>query len=336
MTTGLKEKGRIRRWGRSCVAVIVFLFWGTICFGANPVPAPPDTSGPKVLAIGHRGGAGLWPENTLSAFAKACEMRLDGIEMDVLLTADNEMVIHHDFRLKQEIARQPDGQWLNRFGPAIRDLSLDQLKQYDVGRLKPFTAYALRYPWQEPVDGQSIPTLAEVVSLVKDCGSEGMTLWIEIKTSPEEPGLSPSMETLARSLAALIAKEDLGRRTRVLSFDWRALLYFRKIAPDIPTVYLSSNKQLKPGIDGRSPWTADFDPADFDGSIPRAVRAAGGVYWAPNYKTITPEMIAEAHALGLKVIPWTPDAKTPMERLISQGVDGIITNRPDILKALLP
>ena len=74
---------------------------------------------------------------------------------------------------------------------------------------------------------------------------------------------------------------------------------------------------------------------DFDGSLPRAIKAAGGRYWAPNYKFLKPDMLREAHELGIQVFVWTPDSHRDMLRLIQMGVNGIITNRPDILKTLI-
>jgi glycerophosphoryl diester phosphodiesterase len=294
----------------------------------------------KVYVIGHRGAAGLAPENTLSAFTRAWETGVDAVELDVLITADGEIIVHHDFRLKPEIARTPDGKWLEPWErPAIRKLSLAELKAYDVGRLKPFTSYARRYPDQQPADGERIPTLREVLLSFKNRGDEGTQIWIEIKTSPERPDLTPSPESVAEAVVHMLDQENVANPTRILSFDWRSLVHVRKIAPDIPIVYLSyissSLNNIKPGEPGPSPWTAGIDVDDFNGSIPRAIKAAMGRYWAPHYRYLTPERVQEAHRLGIQVFVWTPDSRDDMERLIRMGVDGIITNRPDILLSIL-
>ena len=112
-------------------------------------------------------------------------MGVDAIEFDILLTAENKIVVHHDYALKPEIARNPDGEWLSRPGPLIRELSLTKLKAYDVGRLKPGTRYSQRYPEQQPVDGEHIPTLNEVISLLGTHCNPATQLWVEIKTNPE-------------------------------------------------------------------------------------------------------------------------------------------------------
>ena len=83
-----------------------------------------------------------------------------------------------------------------------------------------------------------------------------------------------------------------------------------------------------------SPWTAGIDIDDYNGSIPRAVKAAGGSYWAQYYKHMTYDDLNEAHELGIQVFVWTVDSKSEMLRLIEMGVDGIITNRPDIFKSI--
>jgi glycerophosphoryl diester phosphodiesterase len=290
--------------------------------------------------IGHRGAAGLAPENTLSAFTRAREIGVDAIELDVLLSADGKVVVHHDFRLKPEIARTPDGAWLEGgSGPAVRNLTLAELKTYDVGRLKPYTVYSSRYPEQQPADGERIPTLREVVSSLKSQGDKKTQLWIEIKTSPEKPDVTPSPQALADAVVQLLREENVSARARILSFDWRSLVHVQRIAPDIPTVYLSHIgsrlNNIKPGEPGPSPWTAGIDVDDFNGSIPRAIRAAGGRYWSPHYRYITPDLVEEAHRLGIRVFVWTADSRHDMVRLMKMGVDGITTNRPDILKAVL-
>jgi len=293
----------------------------------------------QIYVIGHRGAAGLAPENTLAAFKKACELGVDAVELDVLLTADSKIVVHHDYSLKSDTARTPDGKWLQHSGPAINTISLDKLKTYDVGRLKPGTRYARRYPEQQPVDGERIPTLEEVISFLKAGCDPATQLWVEIKTNPEKPDLTPSPETVADRVVPLLREENITGRVRILSFDWRALVHVQKVAPDIPTVYLSlegrSLNNIKPGQPGPSPWMAGIDIDDFNGSIPRAVKAAGGSYWAPYYKHITAGLLNEAHELGIQVFVWTVDSKNDMERLIEMGIDGIITNRPDVLIDLL-
>lgn len=293
----------------------------------------------KFYIIAHRGGAGLLPENTLTAFANALTLGVGAIEMDAYLTADGEVVIYHDSKLKPEITRTEDGLWLTEQGATIRSLTLKQLKSYDVGRLKRGTLYALRYPRQKPVDGERIPTLGEVIALTKKTGNNTVQLWIETKISPLEPELTPSPETVADAVISLVRKAGVADRTVLQSFDWRSLVHAQRIAPEVATAYLSSQSGKKDTIQvGRpdtSPWTAGFDIDDFGSSVPRAIYTAHGHYWLPRYKDIDQKQLKEAHDLGLKVIVWTANRRATMRYLIDLGVDGIITDRPDVLKEVL-
>ena len=321
--------------------VPVVLLMVSSCFTSGKSSSPVNVEQPakKINAIGHRGAAGLAPENTLSAFKKACEIGVEAVELDVLLTADGKIVVHHDYNLNPEIARTADGEWLNRPGPLIKELTLANLKTYDVGRLKPNTRYSRRFPEQQSVDGEHIPTLGEVISLFKEKCDPATQLWVEIKTNPEKPDLTPAPETVAAAVVHLLRMQNFTGRVRILSFDWRALVHIHKLEPEIPTVYLSlegrSLNNIKVGQPGASPWMAGLDIDDFSGSIPRAVKAAGGRNWAPFYKHITYGLLNEAHELGIQVYVWTPDKRSDMVRLIEMGIDGIITNRPDILKSVV-
>ena len=294
----------------------------------------------KPLVVGHRGAAGLLPENTLAAFKHGCELGIDALELDVLLSADGELVVHHDFKLKPEIARTADGAWVpSGSQPAIKDLTLAQLKSYDIGRLQPKTSYVARFPEQTAVDGERIPTFKEVIDLLKKSCSPSTRLFVEIKTSPEEPNLTPPPEVVSDKVVQMLKNEGIVERTWILSFDWCNLAHIQKTAPEIATVYLtivgSGLNTLKPNQPGASPWLAGLDIDDFNGSAPWAVKAAGGRIWSPFFKNLTPESLTEARQLGLLVSAWTPDTPEDLKKLIEMKLDAITTNRPDVLKRLL-
>jgi glycerophosphoryl diester phosphodiesterase len=297
---------------------------------------PPE----KPLVIGHRGAAGLMPENTLAAFRRGCELGVDAIELDVLVSADGQMVVHHDFRLKPEIARSADGAWIaSGSQPAVKELTIAQLKTYDIGRLQPKTSYAARFPEQTPVDGERIPTFKEAIDLFKTSCSSATRLFVEIKTSPEEPEPALPPEAVSDRVVKMVRDEGIAKRTWILSFDWRNLVHIQKAAPELATVYLTivgpGLNNLQPNRAGASPWMAGLDIDDFNSSAPRAVKAAGGRIWSPFFKNLTPETLAEARQLGLLVSVWTPDTPDELRKLIEMKVDAITTNRPDVLKKLL-
>ncbi len=325
---------------KTLLLMLLMIFRPVQSNGENPAPATNSLLSVNPIAVGHRGAAGLAPENTLAAFTRALELGVDAIELDVQLSADGKVVVHHDFFLNGNIARTSSGRWVNdREALPIKELTVSQLKSYDVGRLKPNTNYSKRYPNQMAADGQCIPTLSEVIGLLKGHPDKKTWLWIEIKTSPEESASANPPELLADAVLKILEKEGIVQRTRVLSFDWRPLVHLQKVAPAIPTIYLSRMgfrlNNIKPGQPGISPWTAGFDVDDYNGSIPRTVKAAGGACWSPYYKELTIDSLKEAHKLGLSVSVWTVDKKSDMVRLMEMGVDAITTNRPDILISVL-
>jgi glycerophosphoryl diester phosphodiesterase len=282
---------------------------------------------------GHRGARGLAPENTLPAFARALSLGVSTLEMDCAVTKDGVVVVIHDRALNPDIARDPDGNWLNQTGPAIRTLAYAELQRYDVGRLKPATAYAKRWPEQLPADGARIPRLADVFALVKKSGNEAVRFNIETKISPLEPEQTTHPEDFARKLIAAIRAGGVANRATIQSFDWRTLAVVQKEAPDIATVYLTTVTGFMDNIQARgdSPWTAGIRFRDH-GSVPRMVKAAGGAVWSPYLGDLTRETVKEAQALGLKVVVWTVNNPADMRRVIQWGVDGVISDRPDLLR----
>jgi glycerophosphoryl diester phosphodiesterase len=282
---------------------------------------------------GHRGARGLAPENTLPAFRKALELGVDTLECDLAITRDGVVVIHHDLRLNPDTTRGPDGKWLDEPGPAIAELALAQLQRYDVGRLKPGTEYAQSFPDQQPADGTTIPRLADLFELVRESGNTRVGFDCETKVSPLEPAATLPPEAFAHRVIAQIRAAGMERRFVIQSFDWRTLQVVQNEAPEIRTMYLTSPRTLAPGAGGKpSPWLAGFAPELHGGSVPRAVSAAGGRIWAPNQTFLTPALLAEARALGLTIIPWTVNDPAMIAKLLDMGVDGIISDRPDLVQ----
>ena len=281
---------------------------------------------------GHRGTRGLAPENTLPAFARALAIGVTTLEMDAAITKDGVVVVSHNPALEANITRGPDGAWLAERGPLIHDLTYAELSRYDVGRIKPGTSYARDFPDQVPVDGTRIPKLSEVFDLVKASGARDVWFDIETKVSPLAPGDTLAPELFTRKLIAEIRAAGMASRTMIQSFDWRTLQIVQKEAPEIRTMYLSSSSTLASPRGRLSPWLDGFSPDLYGGSVPRAISAAGGKIWAPNQTYLTPAMLTEAHALGIVVIPWTVNEPAMMTKLIDMGVDGIISDRPDVVQ----
>ena len=283
---------------------------------------------------GHRGARGLAPENTLPAFERALGIGVTTLELDVGVTGDGVVVIHHDPALNPAITRDAGGQWLaGSKGPLIRSLTLAQLQAYDVGRINPEAPYAKTFNTQQARDGTRVPTLASLFERVKALGAKDVRFNIETKISPGQPDDTVDPESMTRALLKVIQDAGMVQRVDIQSFDWRTLQSVQKIAPAIRTVYLtvqtSNNDNLRDGT-----WTAGLRIADH-GSVPRLVKAAGGAVWSPNGGALTEALLKEAQALGLQVIPWTINNPADMERLIAWGVDGIITDYPDRLRGVM-
>jgi glycerophosphoryl diester phosphodiesterase len=284
----------------------------------------------------HRGGRGLSPENTLPAFIKALSLGVTTLELDVGVSADDELVIAHDPRLNPNLTRDASGQFLTSIGPSLRSLNYADIRKYDVGRLKPGTSYAAQYPAQESFDGTAMPRLAELFALLRERGERRVHFNIETKIRPDRPDETADPETFVRLLLQLIDQYELAPRVTIQSFDWRTLKLVQAQAPHIPTVYLtvqlpSFNNLVNPG--GPS-WTAGLS-LEAAGSVPKLVKQAGGAVWSPYYRELTPEAVKEARALGLKVVPWTINDPKEMRRLHAMKLDGMITDRPDLLLNIL-
>jgi glycerophosphoryl diester phosphodiesterase len=292
------------------------------------------TTASQALDIqGHRGARGLVPENTVPAFARALAIGVTTLELDCGITRDGVVVVSHDPVLNPDITRTPDGRWLERPGPAIHALSWAELQRFDVGRIKPVSAYAQRFPAQAARDGTRIPRLEDVFALVRRSGNDAVRFNIETKISPLEPGQTTGPEDFARKLIAAIRAGGMASRATIQSFDWRTLAVVQKEAPEIATVYLTTITGFMDNIQakGDSPWTAGIRYRDH-GSVPRMVKAAGGAVWSPYLGDLTREAVKEAQSLGLKVVVWTANSPAEMRRVIDWGVDGVISDRPDLLR----
>ena len=259
---------------------------------------------------GHRGTRGNLPENTLPAFKRALEMGVDTLELDCGITKDGVVVIHHDRRLNPDVARGPDGKWVTAPAPTIHSLTFDELQKYDVGRIRPGSEYAKRFPRQQALDGTRIPRLSALFDLAKN---STVRFNIETKLLPTHPDETVGPEAFARALIAEFRKAGMARRAVIQSFDYRTLKVVEKEAPEIETVYLT----------------------EITDAVPEKVRAAGAKIWSPDFHAITPYVMSEVKRLGLRVVVWTPNEPADIEQMIDAGVHGIISDYPErVIEAL--
>lgn len=258
---------------------------------------------------GHRGARGHLPENTLPAFELGISLGVTTLELDVGVTRDGVVVVHHDRMLNPDVARGPDGQWVRAPSPTIHSLTFEELQRYDVGRLRPGSEYAGRFPHQKPRDGTRIPRLSEVLGL-----SPSIRFNIETKVSPEAPGDTLPPEPFARALIAEVRKAGVEKRTTIQSFDYRTLKVVEREAPEIATAYLTARRQS---------------------TEPEKVHALGARIWSPEFSVLTPAIVGRAKKLGMKIVPWTVNEPVDIARVLALEVDGIISDYPDRVVAEL-
>jgi glycerophosphoryl diester phosphodiesterase len=257
---------------------------------------------------GHRGARGLLPENTLPAFERAIALGVTTVELDVGVTRDGVVVIHHDRTLNPDLARGPDGQWVRAPTPTIHSLTFAELQRYDVGRLRPGSEYFSRFKDQKPIDGARIPKLEELLKM-----KANVRFNIETKISPEAPHETLAPEPFARALIAEVRKAGVETRTTIQSFDFRTLKVVEREAPEIATAYLTSRRHPEPA----------------------KVYEAGAKIWSPEFTVLNAQVVAAARKLHLKIIPWTVNEPGDIARMLELEVDGIISDYPDRVLAEL-
>ncbi len=314
----------------------------------------------RTLQIAHRGGTGLWPENTLGAFERAIDLGVDGIELDVHLSADGKLVVHHDERLNPAIARAPDGHWVEPPTPLLKDLTVAELQAYDVGRLRPGSDYAAQHPEQAPLDGARIPLLEDVYRLVQERGNPGFRLYVELKTSLRDLAESADPVELAQAAVALTHEMALSEAVTFVSFDWRTLVRAKELAPEIPNAFTtlpfamldpehasaaddelrSDRSMLRQVSASGAPWSAGFNWHEHAGKafaerMLRAIASGPSNGWFAWHGDVTEETVSLARELNLEISCWTVDDPVEMNRLSNLGVDAILTDRPDRLAETL-
>ncbi|MDA8653497.1 glycerophosphodiester phosphodiesterase family protein [Alphaproteobacteria bacterium] len=301
-----------------------------------------------VKNIAHRGGAALWPENTIIAFSNAIDMGADGIELDLQLSSDGALIIYHDDRLRPTNT-QRDGKFIQPPGDLVKNLSLAQLQALDVGTDLNrrdnglFTAY----------QGTPVPSWDDFMSLIDAKAPSQFLIYAELKTSLGE---TQENKALSEAFITAIAPRKDRERIHLVSFDWRCINRLRERFPDLNHAYTTlefsitdpdqplpndriETHFLRNASQNGAHWFGSYDWRAQKGNshgekILNAIAAAQGTGWFAYWRDITPERLAQAQALGIKVGAWTVNEQADMSRLKAMGIDAIITDRPDALKAL--
>lgn len=263
------------------------------------------TAARKMDVQGHRGIQG-YPNNTIPSFEAGLQAGADTLELDLQITKDNpprkdgRILVAHDPTLDPKRCGLPGGKPLN--GTVLREMSFEDARRVQCAE-KTLAAGAATAP---------MPTLSEVFDVLKDRKSlagRPARLNIEIKYDRNHPEYFPSPEEYAERIIGDIRKSGWDKsRFIVQSFDQEILKIVKKKAPDIEVV----------------PLVGDAKDAV------KAVKNVGAKTVTTSFTQLTPEIVAELHKMGVKAIPWTVNSEEDMMRMISMGVDGIITDRADL------
>jgi len=280
-----------------------------------------------------RGARGHAPENTLAGFETALRFGVTALELDINVSSDHRIVIHHDPQLNPAITRNPNGTWVTRFDERLYGMSVMELQQFDVGCLDARTLYGCGFPHQRSAHEQRIPTLPQLAEVLRRLGADQMLLNIEVKIDPRNPDWSPPPSKFATLLLKELDEIGWLNKTWVQSFDWHVLQAVQDQEPTVPTGYLTSEQPdfntVAVNDLNTSPWLAGFDPVNFNGDLALAVQQAGGRYWGPNYLDLTEPRVQRAHRAGLEVHTWTVNEPTDIARLSRWGVNGVTSDYPD-------
>lgn len=296
----------------------------------------------------HRGGRDVRPENTLYSYAYAIELGATSIECDMQLTKDGQIVMSHNPILNSDITRDENGNYIENNKYDIRLMTVDELKKFDVGVMDPNCGeyYNLHGKTQFTYDAK-IPTLEELMQLIQSYGDKNIVLNIETKSYPDPASAgyknNADPKKFVEVFNNIVKKYDMEDRVVLQSFDWQTLIEMKKLNPNISTSALwqeqpswgRDSESLRRYEKKKSPWLGGLDIKDYQGNPVKAAHAIGADIISPYYTEISKQDVDEAHSLGMKVVPWTVNNEKDMNMLLDMGVDGIISDKPWLLKQVL-
>lgn len=266
----------------------------------------------QVEAQGHRGCAGLMPENSIPGFIRALELGVRTLELDLVMNADSQLVVSHEPWMSEEYCQGSGGSEVEG-RPSILNMTSADIEQYDCGS-SPYS----KFPDQVKTPA-SKPTLRDVIDAIEADGRFDLSniKWnIEIKYRDEWVGkFCPSRKVYLDSFYDEVKALGISQKTILQCFDAQLLKMAHDRNAGVPLSYLVNNYK---GLD-RNLEELGFIPA----------------YYSPNYRRVYPRMVKKAHEKGIEVLVWTVDKTDAMEKMMRFGVDGIITNYPDRLLSLL-
>ncbi|HZH99963.1 MAG TPA: glycerophosphodiester phosphodiesterase family protein [Flavisolibacter sp.] len=265
---------------------------------------------------GHRGSRGLMPENTIPAMIKALELGVTTLEMDVVITADQQVVLSHEPFFNHEIATKPDGSSVEVAEEKrlnLYKMSYDEIRKFDVG-MKPHP----RFPRQQKL-AVAKPLLTALVDSVEAYISSKrlppVFYNIETKSHPLTDHLfHPAPDLFVDLLMEVIRKKNIQDRVIIQSFDIRTLQYVHQRHPSVQTALLIED-------DDKRSFQEQLDRLGFIPSI-----------YSPHYSLVTTDLLQACKQKAMRLIPWTVNDAYTIKTLRAMGVDGIISDYPDLFK----
>lgn len=296
----------------------------------------------------HRGGRDVRPENTLYSYAYAIELGATSIECDMQLTKDGQIVMSHNPILNSDITRDENGNYIKNNKYDIRLMTVDELKKFDVGVMDQNCGeyYDLHGKTQFTYDAK-IPTLEELMQLIQSYGDKNIVLNIETKSYPDPASAgyknNADPKKFVEVFNNIVKKYDMEDRVVLQSFDWQTLIEMKKLNPNISTSALwqeqpswgRDSESLRRYEKKKSSWLGGLDIKDYQGNPVKAAHAIGTDIISPYYTEISKQDVDEAHSLDMKIVPWTVNNEKDMNMLLDMGVDGIISDKPWLLKQVL-
>lgn len=292
----------------------LILLLGSIILSLQCTSSSKTMGSPAFDKQGHRGCRGLMPENTIPAMIRALDLGVTTLEMDVVISKDKKVVLSHDLRFSSEISTRPEGIPLmssDEKNYALYQMNYDEIRTWDVG-MKPL----LRFPKQQKMRAYK-PLLEELIdsveSYIKLKGLSAVQYNIETKCNASGDGtLHPGAEEFTDLLMDVINRKKIGKRTIVQSFDERTLQVMHKKYPRIRTSYLIGGTE-------KNSVEQNIEKLGFKPDI-----------YSPEFRLVTPELVQYCHSNGMKIIVWTVNDQEQIRKQKALGVDGIISDYPDL------
>lgn len=266
---------------------------------------------PDLEVVGHRGHVSRYPENTVEGFLSAVSIGVDALEMDLVVSADKEVVISHEPFMAARIVRSPEGKRISRAKQKdynLYQMTYDSIKSFSVGEIK-----RDKFSKQRRIPAYK-PLLSEIFEKIegyrKEKDLDPVVYYLEVKSEPQDYGVyQPYPEELADLIMKIVKTHELQDAVIVKSFDAEFLNTLKKYHPEVKTSFLIY----------KTPWQEKLRNLDFK---PEVI--------SPHYRQLrNKEQVEELQALGYKVIPWTVNSKRRIRKMINLGVDGIISDYPE-------